>query len=349
MKAGHSLRVVVTIVIALLVSSVVFNNNAWAQAKKPITKEGLIEALRIGGLSSRALVQEIKSRGVSFEVAGPIEAELRAAGARPAVIEAVRSNYRPLVGRLNVSSSVPGASIVVSGVGNYTEKISDMKLPPGHYTITGNKFGYRPIASEVEIKLFKVSNINLRFVPLTTEEMLTMAAQSYDQSNYSAAIALARNVLLTQPNNARANALLASSLYANGEYEEVIAVSSRALKAGGAVSIPVQHRHVGKAGKALGAGNLTFRSQNLEFQSKDFADEGFLVPYSKISEMSVKDQVRLSMKVRIKLPKNRKETDEEYNFYSTDAVATGRTITCEKCLPRMRIILELLKQSRPAS
>ncbi len=67
---------------------------AAAQARKPITREGLVKAVRINGLSTAELVQQIQSRGVSFRMTPDAEAELRAAGARPEVINAARSNYR---------------------------------------------------------------------------------------------------------------------------------------------------------------------------------------------------------------------------------------------------------------
>ena len=70
-----------------------------AQAKKPITREGLVKAVRINGLSTAELVQQIQSRGVSFRMTPDAEAELRAAGARPEVIAAARSNYRAGPGR----------------------------------------------------------------------------------------------------------------------------------------------------------------------------------------------------------------------------------------------------------
>jgi len=65
-----------------------------AQTKKPITREGLVKAVRINGLSTTELVQQIQSRGVSFKLTPDAEAELGAAGARPEVIAAARANYR---------------------------------------------------------------------------------------------------------------------------------------------------------------------------------------------------------------------------------------------------------------
>ncbi|MFL6332673.1 MAG: tetratricopeptide repeat protein [Pyrinomonadaceae bacterium] len=84
------------VVSALLAAALLlFPAGAAAQARRPITREGLVKAVRINGLSTTELIQQIQSRGVSFQMTPDAEAELRAAGARPEVIAAARSNYHP--------------------------------------------------------------------------------------------------------------------------------------------------------------------------------------------------------------------------------------------------------------
>jgi hypothetical protein len=68
---------------------------ASAQTKKPITKQGLVNAVKINGLTTQELVQQIERRGVDFEMTASDETDLRGVGARPEIIEAARSNYRP--------------------------------------------------------------------------------------------------------------------------------------------------------------------------------------------------------------------------------------------------------------
>ena len=62
--------------------------------KKPISRTGLVNAVKIIGLSTNELVGEIRTRGVAFEMTADAEQELRSVGARPEVIEAARDNYR---------------------------------------------------------------------------------------------------------------------------------------------------------------------------------------------------------------------------------------------------------------
>jgi tetratricopeptide (TPR) repeat protein len=93
------------VLLALAVSGV----SASAQAKKPITRDGLVKAVRINGLSTSELVQQIQSRGVSFQMTADAEQELRQAGARPEVIETARSSYR-------AGGSTPAVSTGAKGV-----------------------------------------------------------------------------------------------------------------------------------------------------------------------------------------------------------------------------------------
>jgi hypothetical protein len=65
-----------------------------AQAKKPISRQGLVNAVKINGLSTAELIGQIRSRGVAFQMTDDAEQELRSVGARPEVIDAARSNYR---------------------------------------------------------------------------------------------------------------------------------------------------------------------------------------------------------------------------------------------------------------
>src|SRR5918992_1426837 len=68
---------------------------AATQSKKPITKQGLMNAVKINGLTTRELIAQIERRGVDFEMTASDESDLQSVGARPEVIEAARSNYRP--------------------------------------------------------------------------------------------------------------------------------------------------------------------------------------------------------------------------------------------------------------
>ncbi|HEV3469054.1 MAG TPA: hypothetical protein VG148_07015 [Pyrinomonadaceae bacterium] len=96
-SSAHRRAGAVSLAVALasLCAALVFPAGALAQAKKPISKKGLINAVKINGLTTREFVREIETRGVDFEMTPSDEAEIRGAGARPEIVEAARANYRP--------------------------------------------------------------------------------------------------------------------------------------------------------------------------------------------------------------------------------------------------------------
>ena len=97
---------------ALLASLLAPAASAFAQAKKPISKDGLLKAVRINGLSTAELVQQIQQRGVAFQMTPADEQELHAAGARPEVVAAARANYRSEVPAVaNASARTTSASV----------------------------------------------------------------------------------------------------------------------------------------------------------------------------------------------------------------------------------------------
>jgi TonB family protein len=65
-----------------------------AQTPKPIDREGLMEAVKLGGLGPQEIVGIIKDFGVDFRLTAEDEKQLRKLGADQRVIEAVKGNYK---------------------------------------------------------------------------------------------------------------------------------------------------------------------------------------------------------------------------------------------------------------
>ncbi|HYH85828.1 MAG TPA: peptidylprolyl isomerase, partial [Pyrinomonadaceae bacterium] len=62
--------------------------------KRSVSRDGLVKALQLDGLSVEELSNLIKLRGVAFKVTPEVEAELREAGATPELIATARASYR---------------------------------------------------------------------------------------------------------------------------------------------------------------------------------------------------------------------------------------------------------------
>ncbi|HZS44582.1 MAG TPA: PDZ domain-containing protein [Blastocatellia bacterium] len=104
----RALRDTFAILIAFAAVSFVISlstpTSVFAQAKKPISKNGLLESLQINALSTKELIGYIEKRGVSFQMTAADEQDLRAAGATDEIIAAARANYRP-AGAMTTNSS----------------------------------------------------------------------------------------------------------------------------------------------------------------------------------------------------------------------------------------------------
>src|SRR5947209_3450499 len=104
---SKSRRVLLAALAAACAAFVICAAAAAQTAKKPITKKGLVDAVKINGLTTQELVQQIERRGVDFEMTSDAESDLRSVGARPEVIEAARSNYRAPATAPAVASRTP--------------------------------------------------------------------------------------------------------------------------------------------------------------------------------------------------------------------------------------------------
>ena len=104
-KISSSSRVTL-FALAAACAALLFAATASVQtAKKPITKQGLMNAVKINGLTTQELVLQIQRRGVDFEMTAADESDLQGVGARPEIIEAARASYRPAAAVNRVSSS----------------------------------------------------------------------------------------------------------------------------------------------------------------------------------------------------------------------------------------------------
>jgi len=117
---------------------------AQPQAKGPLRKDQLVEALRVGGLSASEYVQRIRDRGVDFELTPAIEKELREAGASSEIIEAIRANHRCIP----LPVKVTAGTVVKNSLG-----MELVLLPPGTFCMGSSDHGSdeRPV-HEVTIK-----------------------------------------------------------------------------------------------------------------------------------------------------------------------------------------------------
>lgn len=87
------LRAVIVAGVSILVT-LITANVAQLQGKKPYDQGTLLRVVQLNALPTSEVVEKINERGVDFKITPQIESEFRSAGARPEVIQAMRTNVR---------------------------------------------------------------------------------------------------------------------------------------------------------------------------------------------------------------------------------------------------------------
>jgi hypothetical protein len=283
-----------------------FHAHASAQSGKPITREGLVKAVRINGLSTAELVQQVQARGVSFEMTPDAEAELRTAGARPEVIEAARSNYRATSAAPITNASARGRSNVPAGPPLSKSEVVTM-LQAGtpsarveqFVDARGVSFQSSPAAAR-EIKAAGGTNSLVGAIaaaytapgrtratpPATNSRGLAVASKALDYDDltdqataaYDAHDAVRATQLLTQAiqlNAAqpRAYQLLGfTQLYLQGNIAEAEKNMRKAIELGGSASFRVFHDHANGSFNQTCSGTFFVTRTNVTYKADDGRD-----------------------------------------------------------------------------
>jgi hypothetical protein len=117
--------------LALLLALLMIGAAQMQTAKNPYDKERLLRVVRLNALSTEEVVQAIGQRGVDFQMNADIEAEFRQAGARPELIEAMRSNFRSKTPPPSTPANNPANNSTPKSNLNNSSSNPNAKVPPG--------------------------------------------------------------------------------------------------------------------------------------------------------------------------------------------------------------------------
>ncbi|HZT60045.1 MAG TPA: hypothetical protein VFA21_15660 [Pyrinomonadaceae bacterium] len=280
---------------------VLFPAASSAQAKKPITLDGLVKAVRINGLSTAELVQQIQLRGVAFEMTADAESQLRSAGARPEVIEAARSNYRPEVaapvvntGSRNRPAVPPGPPLSKSEIVTMLQAGTPSARVEQFVDARGVNFQSNASVAQ-EIKRAGGTNslvgaITASYVATGThrtpppvanntqparrapdyDELTDQATAAYDAKDAARATQLLQQAIQLEPNSPRAYQLLGfTQLYLQNNITEAEKNMRRAIELGGSAAFRVFHDHANGSFRDTCAGTLFVTKTNVTFKADD--------------------------------------------------------------------------------
>jgi tetratricopeptide (TPR) repeat protein len=268
---------------------------AEAQAKKPISREGLVKAVRINGLSTAELVQQIETRGVAFQMTADAEQELRQAGARPEVIEAARANFRTASvvntagkGKSSVPARQPlskGEIVTMLQGGTPSARVEQFVEARGV-----NFQSNAAIAQEIKraggtnslvgaITAAYVAPNTRRTTPAASmaggrrpdyDELTDQATAAYYAKDGARATQLLQQAIQLQPQSPRAYQLLGfAQLYLLNNVAEAEKNMRKAIELGGSAAFRVFHDHSNGSFRDTCSGTLFVTRTNVTYKADD--------------------------------------------------------------------------------
>ncbi len=277
-------------------------NGAAAQQYKglPVTKNRLINVLRSKSLQTREIVAVVKNNGVDFELSAAIETELTAAGARPAVIEAVRGNYRSAQTAVAADNSRAKTQLIAGGepltqsalTALLNNRVTDAQIQKS-VKARGVAFQMSPVIAR-EIKAAGGSDqliglLFLAYIPPhknsavnnSSQNLSAGAVNNYDQMIDSAvdlfdnkkdrqgAVAALQRALKLDAASPRAYQTLGYiSLYGSANFVDSEKYMREAIARGGSAVFRVKHDHNGTFLNTC-QGSLYVAKDSVRFESDD--------------------------------------------------------------------------------
>lgn len=294
---NHKSRILIKVGIFCLLMLIACGN-LFAQYKgSAVKKERLISVLRSKQLQTREIVNIINSNGVDFQLTPTVQAELVGAGARPEVIQAVRSNYRastvtrPNSGKTSATKTrFTGSPLNKDAIVTLLENgVNDVQVRK-NVESRGVNFKATPqIKNEIKAAGGSIALLNLIAVSYVDpnqssagnntvgnaggndyDSLIDKAVDLYDnRQDKQGALSALRQAVTTEPNNSRAYQLLGfMNLYGFSNFNEAERNMREALSRGGSAVFRVFHDHDGLFTVTC-KGSLFVAKDTVRFESDD--------------------------------------------------------------------------------
>jgi len=241
----------------------------------------------------------------------------------------------PKPGKLSIIPSVAGSDILVTGLGEYKDRISELKVTPGNYSIKVSRTCYQ---SEEQQILIAPAEVQIRQIPLTLQPMndlLNLAESNWRIRNFDNALTAVNCILESLPDHPRANFIKGSILYSAEDYQKSTGYLVKALMGGEQIKLPVAY-HSG----SYHQGYLLLSQQSLEFHAYSQGGPDLSIVANKILEGKLELRKGYYLRITVGMSDGRKEGRQEYDFHP--ARGTAKNSHCPTCGSELEVLLSLV-------
>ena len=180
--------------------------------------------------------------------------------------------------------------------------------------------------------------------------MYAQAERDYKDGNMNEVASLTRDILATQPDHAKAHALVGLSYFRAGKYANAVASLAKAVALGEKINIPIKHHHKILFNDDLCEGYLTFGKDTFEFHSTNRSGHDFAVPLDKVYLITAAADRGGRLQIKIGIAKEKKEDKKDYNFHPFRAGLAQDTTqglikaVCNDCQGEVQALQQLLQE-----
>jgi len=279
--------------------------------------------------------------------------EQRTIAVSPGRTDVVEFNLVQLPGTLSASANVAGATFEVDGAAaRYTDQISNLELPAGRHRVTASKEGYKPTASEIDVRPGEHARLALRLEAVSPDELMGEAQTAFRSGDYEKAASRARAVLATNPQQAKAILLVGQASYRLKRFADSITYLGRAIDLGEEVELPLKHRHGGGLGLREGFcdGRAVLSKKGFSFRGLDSREHDFTVEPAGILEVK---SLQFRVDTRLAIRDGGKEDRKNFDFVhpgmiriAPDRASLLTELRCVDCDESLNVFFTLLQKIR---
>ncbi len=248
----------------------------------------------------------------------------------------VSFNLRPSSAFLSVRNNVEDAGIEIQGVGEYSNSVSSLLLPPGSYTVVSHKQGYTPEIAKVFLDKAGVrQELSMTLRPVDFQNPLALAEKAMQDGDYESAVKNARMALAVRPLNGRSALIAGQSYFKLSKLPEAADMLGLAISRGEIASFPFRVYNKEGSKLQLFPGQLNVTAQQIVFVPDSKAELAFSIAVQDVNELTEKTDEFGIRYINLKAKgmfggKSSKRTVRLYPG-STAVKDAGKTIFCGLC------------------
>ena len=170
-------------------------------------------------------------------------------------------------GYLTVRLYPPGAAVEISGLGRFSNGVSDLQCSPGTYGMTVTSPGMKLETRSISVGAGEHAAIEIRLTadPEYVRNRLADAKQQLARGDTQGSIQISRALLSLEPSNPDVQSTLAAAYWRARDPGHFESAATTAVREGGAVTLDLAHEHLDLQGEVIHPATLMLSGKSISY------------------------------------------------------------------------------------